>query len=146
MNNAHRALLRILLTAGALLLLPHIPGLGFVFHGTILSALVLGVIFEVVLWVSVIAYSVGAAFLGAEPRELPVIVNVATFLAVATGFLKLTSLIAPSLLVLPGILPAFAGALSLLAICWGVLSTAKSRCGCSHARDDDEDEPAGKAK
>lgn len=146
MNNGYRALIRVLLTAGAFMLLPHVSFLGFAFHGTFLGALALAAIFEVVLWVTVVVYGIGmTATLGVRPHELPIALNLAVFVAVGAGFLKLASHVAPSLLTLAGILPALAGALVLLIIS-GTVMLRKRSCCCdadkdeSHGHDESTDE------
>lgn len=140
MNNGYRALIRVLLTAGAFLVLPHISVLGFAFHGSVLGALSLALIFEVTLWVAVISYSIAATAAGFHPGELPVVLNGAAFMAYAAGFLKLASYTSPGLLTLPGILPALAGAFVLLLISSTSLFRRKSDCGCNHDQDDDSDD------
>lgn len=147
MNNGYRALIRVLLTAGAFLVLPQISVLGFAFHGSFLSALCLALIFEVTLWVAVVSYSIGATALGFHPQELPAVLNAAAFMTYAVGFLKLAGLTSPGLLTLPGILPALAGAFVLLIISGTSLLRRKSDCGCSHDKDDDsEDDSSGDSK
>ena len=144
MNNGYRALIRVLLTAGAFLLLPHFSFLGFGFHGTILGALGLAVVSEVVLWVSVIFYGITATSLGARPSELPLALNSLVFLLVSSGFLKLTSWVNPGLLTLSGILPALAGGLVLLVISSVVM--LRRGCGCGGSEDDDESDDSGESK
>jgi hypothetical protein len=146
MNNGHRALLRVLLTAVAFLALPHISALGFGFHGTILGAVGLASIFEVLIWVSILAYGLLlVSTVGVTPRDLPYAANSAVFLVISGLFLYATSHMAPALLTLAGFLPLAAGALVLFGISALVMKPSKN-CGCHSESEESQDEDQSNSK
>lgn len=138
MNNAVRALLRVVLTAIALVAMTHLPFLGIAFHGTILGAFGLALAFEACIWLGLLVYAMAATFLGFTPEELPLAVNSVFLWLIGTGFIAFLGYQAPALISVGGILAAMAGGLVLLVISMVTMWRTGESCPCRSRNDEDE--------
>lgn len=135
MDQALRAFLRVLLTAGYFMLLPAIPFLGVNFTGGFLEALALAGVFELSCWATVFAYGGTAVAFGIRPQQLPLALNVGVFLAQSTAFLALAAYFVPTILVVNGIVAALCGGIILLGISATVMTRGRG-CGCKSEADE----------